>query len=621
MKEKSRYENVLDTVDGPNDLKALNYAELKQLSNEVRDLIKATAKTKAIHLSSNLGIADLSIALLRTFDLENDKLLYDTGHQTYVHKILTGRKDRIGTIRETGGLAGFQDMDESSYDHYSPGHSGNILSVLQGLYAKDSLTNKVANKQQFINDHYHVAVIGDGALANGMAFEALNDISYKKDPLIIVINDNKMSIIESVGVISKIISDIKMGSLFYRTEKFVRKAFHFNDDYYRIYRFFNRFERIFTGENIFKNLGFQYVGPIDGHNIEKLEKALSKAKWYSKQGPVIVHVKTVKGKGHQNAENDRLGAYHSSGPSKKSNVNFSETSAKTLLKLVENNTAIRILNPAMTAGTFCSTLLNEHPDIYQDTGISEEHTLSKASGMALAKLKPYTIYYSTFLQRCYDQILHDVARFKLNLTILIDRADLSGGDGPSHHGIYDVGFLKSIPNITITTPRTKWQLEQLINISEDFQGIMAIRYPKASFTEAIEQIGKYHIDDSNRQWEHLLSDKSNKRVIISYGPYCDVIYQALVNKEKCDLINAIYITNYDLIQLHDIFKQYDTIIIYERIHGGLGLAHDLYRFAQRNKYHGNILECHYDGFVGNGATKDLDIENQMDVSDLIKLIK
>ena len=608
---------ILDSYKDINDLSKLSPKELKTLSKEIRDFLIELSKQKEIHLSSNLGIVETTIAILLEFNLLNDIVLYDTGHQTYVHKILTDRKDKIKTIREDGGLSGLLDMYESKYDHYSPGHSGNAISVLQGMYQKIADSNKNPNKQEFYNKKHHVVVVGDSAITNGVSFEALNDVGNSNDPLIIVVNDNGMSISKAVGTFANSLNNIKTSASFFNIEKMTRKMFKFTKTYYSIYKFYKHLETRIVKPNIFQNLGFEYVGPIDGHDIKKLRRAFQKAKWYSKQGPVILHVKTNKGKGYDVAESDYIGNYHSN--VLKSKPTFGNIAYENLSQKIQVDENLRILNPAMNLGTGFNEMLLRHEKHYQDTGINEEHTVSKSSGMAIEKLKVYNIFYSSFLQRSYDQLIHDIARFNLNVTFLIDRADLSGGDGPSHHGIFDVGYLKSIPNTTITSPRNFNQLSQLIDLSyANNEGIFAIRYPKCPFT--LQTSNEDYVIKPN-SWETVLKQNS-KIVILSHGPYIDVIVNEIKNQNlNVDVVCATYITNYHESEIQSLFENYNLIICYERIYSNTGLLADLYEYKSQHDYHTKIIGLNYKDFVGSGSTKQLDLNAKMDVSNIIEVIK
>lgn len=609
---------ILNSYKNINDLKKLNNDELNILANEIREYLISLSNKKEIHLSSNLGIVELTMAILLEFDLLKDKVLYDTGHQTYVHKMLTDRLDKIETIRETNGISGLMDMSESIYDHYSPGHSGNIISVLDGMYSKYKLINKHKSKKQYFNKNYYVCIVGDSAMNNGTSLEALNDVAYSQDPLIIIINDNGMGISKSVGNISKLINGIKLTKNFFSIEKFLRKVLKFSKSYYRVEKIYNICESIFKDKNIFENLNFKYIGPIDGNNINKLRLALEKAKWYSHQGPVIVHVKTLKGKGDQNAEKDKVGEYHSKILQNKKT--FGYEAYLNLNQKLQNDKNIRILNPAMNIGSGFNEMFINNIEQYEDTGITEGHTISKASGMALEKLNVYCLFYSTFLQRSYDQLLHDCSRLNLNIKILLDRADISGGDGSSHHGIFDISYLKTIPNTEIMSPRNFEQLNYLIDYTYNNPSnkIQVIRYPKTTF---VLESKPFDLKHNFYDFEWMI-DNNNQMVIISYGPYVDKIYNCIIqNNLNADLVNIIWITNYNFDQLSKIFSKYSKILVYERIYGDFGIFHDLINYKSKNNLNNKIKLMSFNNFVGNGKNDDLDKSNNMDETAIIKSIK
>ncbi|GAA5414358.1 1-deoxy-D-xylulose-5-phosphate synthase [Ureaplasma ceti] len=575
--------NILKGYQGVADLKNLSFQELRQLAQEVRSYLITLSQTKEIHLSSNLGIVEITLAILLNFNLLHDVVIYDTGHQSYVHKMLTDRKDRIATIRSDNGLSGLLDMFESPYDHYSPGHSSNSISVLDGMYQAIADVNKNPDGI-YQNDKYHVAIIGDAALTNGVAFEALNDLGTSQDPLIILLNDNGMSISKAVGQFAKNINQLQTDAV---------------------------------NKNIFTELNLQYLGPIDGNDLTVVDEYLKQAKQLAAKGPVLLHCRTNKGKGLSPAEQDWIGNYHSN--SLKAKPSFGTIAYQNLNQKIKEDTKLRILNPAMNLGSGFNQMLLDKLPHYQDTGINEEHTVSKASGMALKGLKVYNLFYSTFLQRSYDQLVHDVARFNLNMTFLLDRADLSGGDGPSHHGIFDVNYLKSMPNVTITSPRNFVQLDQLINLSyENEKGMFAIRYPKSPFVN-IDVNSSYIIKPGS--WETVLS-QGYKTVVLTYGPYTDAIYEYLQAQNlPADLVCATYLHNYDQNYLAELCNKYDNIVCYERIYGDGGLVADVYKYIAQHQLTKKVYSFHYKDFVGHGSTSQLDKNQGMDLHSLGELIQ
>ena len=575
---------ILDKYQNINDLKKMNLKQLNALAIELREYLINLAKQKEIHLSSNLGIVELTISSLLEFDLLNDKLIYDTGHQTYIHKMLTDRLATINTIRDTNGVCGLLNMDESPYDHYSPGHSGNALSVLSGMYS--------INKTQK-NNKYYVAIIGDSAFNNGLSLEALSDIGFNHYPLIIIVNDNGMSISKSTGIFSKLFNEVKLNK-----SNFIKKI---------------------NIKNIFKKLNFKYIGPIDGHNIVKIRNGLKKAKTLvNNSTPVIVHIKTIKGKGNLNIENDSVGYYHSSTLTKK--LSFGEIAYQNLNQKIKYDKNIRILNPAMNIGSGFDQMWINKLIQYEDLGINEEHVIAKSGGMSLSNLNVYCLFYSTFLQRSYDQLLHDISRLNLNIKILLDRSDISGGDGDSHHGIFDVGYLKSIPNVEIMSPRNFDQLNQLIDYTYNYDStkIQIIRYPKSPYINNLNIENKLSI----QCFEQMIINKNSTILILTHGPYADVIYNHIkINKCNVDLICATWITNYKDSELQFICNKYKYIIVYERIYGDFGLYHDLCKYINENNLNIKLIPMNYKGFVGHGKNSDLDKINHLDIDAIDKNIK
>lgn len=605
---------ILDSLKHSNDIKKLTDGELRALMVEIRALILETAKHNDIHLSSNLGIVELSSSILKVFDIDKDKILYDTGHQTYVHKILTGRAQEFPNIRREGSLTGFMNMNESEFDHYSPGHSGNILSIASGMYQAIAKNNRVGQTRKYLNKQNIIAVVGDSAFANGLNFEALNDISFNNEPIIIILNDNGMSISQPVGYMSKVFSKIKNLRFFHFIERTLRLLFNYNRFYFFIYNTFNWIQWRLIGKNLFENLGYHYIGTINGHNLKELEHSLIRARWFAKQGPVIVHVRTKKGKGDTNAENDMIGEYHSLSAKKIKSYGMHATDY--LLALMQKHDNIRVINPAMSSASNCSIIQDAFPEAFVDVGISEEHAISKASGMNLVGFKPYVYIYSSFLQRSYDQLLHDVSRLHLNCTLLIDRADLSGGDGSSHHGIYDVGFLKTINDVVITTPRDINQLHQLMELSYTYNdSIFAIRYPKTDYLK-ITSSGNIKMGE----WENLL-DVETDTVIISYGPYINLLLEYVGKPFKINIVNAVFVTKYHQTLIDDICHRYKNIVIYERIYGEHGLLLDFYKRVNELHTNNKIIPMHYDKVIESGSNEALDKNDHMHYSNVIDTLR
>lgn len=639
---------ILDTIKSYKDFKNVSDKYLKNLCDEIRAFILDLSTKKSIHLGSNLGIVEISVALSKVFDLDWDIIFYDTGHQSYVHKIITGRLDLMSTIRETNGLSGMQDLNESRYDYYSGGHAGNSLSIAQGyiesIYTNENilftrwkkmlsrLSSYEQNKKNLkkidkfkskfnLKKKYVIPIIGDSAVANGLAVEALSDIAFRKKNPIIVINDNEMSISETVGSMARSISKIKINRLLTWIEKNLYKLFwnsEFGKNIYRfIYKLFHGAAKRISGSNIFTSLGYQYIGPINGHNIKDIIRAANKAKWYQKFQPVVLHFKTIKGLGLENPKEDKIGKNHASIDVNGINKKLTgEYLCEHLISLLAKENKIKVINPAMTYNSGFYKFSQIAKNIYFDVGISEEHAISLASGMALAGLKPFVVIYSTFLQRSYDQLIHDISRLNLPVTLLIDRAEISGGDGDSHHGIFDVAFLKTVPNSIISAPSNINELKALVDLSlENKDSLFAIRYPKHLdyIQQDAETIEFLKNQIKIRRWiinKYNNDGVDNKKIIITYGNWANKFKEIIIKHNyKIDLANAIFIKGYDKNQIKDIFKKYSYIYVFEEIYGDFGLADDFLKESQNNN--AKIVTKNFKHFPGRGKNQDIYDQNNM----------
>ena len=470
---------ILDNINSPKDLKNLNYFELKTLSVEIRDFLLKNISETGGHLASNLGVVELTIMLHKVFDAPIDKIIWDVGHQGYVHKILTGRKNEFNSLRKLDGLSGFLKISESKYDVFGAGHSSTSLSVASGISKARGLKKENFNI---------VPVIGDGALTGGMAYEALNNIGHSKEKIIVILNDNEMSIDANIGGVSKYLSKLRTNSKYYAAKNKVHKVLDKANGLgekiaFSIRRVKDGVKYIFIPGVFFEDLGFTYIGPIDGHNFNELEDALNRAN--NIDGPSLVHVMTTKGKGYVFAE-DNPDLYHgvsvfdlNKGILKKKKLMFSNVLGKFLLDNVDKNDKILAISAAMPSGTGLSEFKNQYPDKYIDVGIAEQHAVTMAGGLAIEGFKPIFAVYSTFLQRAYDQIVHDICIQNLNVVFAIDRAGVVGEDGETHNGVFDIAYLSHIPNITILSPKNGDDLYKMLYYAVyDHIGPIAIRYPR-----------------------------------------------------------------------------------------------------------------------------------------------
>ena len=471
---------ILDKINKPNDIKRIDPEEYEQLAQEIRQfLIDSISKTGG-HLASNLGVVELTMALHIVFDLPTDKLIWDVGHQSYTHKILTGRKNQFNKLRKYGGMSGFPKRNESDYDAFDTGHSSTSISAGLGYASARNITGE---------DYHVISVIGDGALTGGMAYEALNNASSLKKNFIIVLNDNSMSISENVGGISRILDDVRSSYSYYDLKEDVKNTLHKlpNGDALveKIKKTKSNIKQFIVPGQIFEDMGIQYLGPVDGHNIHKLIKIFNIAKRVD--SPVLVHVVTQKGHGYAPAEKNPS-RFHGIGPfdiktGKSLSVGkgecYSAVFSRKICDIAKNDRSVVAITAAMPDGTGLDKFKKWFPDRFFDVGIAEEHAVTFSAGLAAGGMKPVFAVYSSFLQRAFDQILHDVCMQQLHVVFAIDRAGLVGSDGETHQGIFDLSFLSVIPNMTIIAPKNGWELENALEFAlEHFYGPIAIRYPR-----------------------------------------------------------------------------------------------------------------------------------------------
>ena len=473
----------LDKVNFPSDIKNLKISELKILSEEVRkEMIDAVSVTGG-HLGAGLGVVELTIALHHVFETPNDKIIWDVGHQTYPHKILTGRKDKIKTLRQGNGLSGFTKRSESEYDPFGAAHSSTSISAALGI----ATANKLEKKSNQV-----VAVIGDGAISAGMAYEAMNNAGSSKTKMIVILNDNDMSIAKPVGAMSLYLAKLLSGNIYFslrETIKLMISAFSkkFSDKAGKAEDFLRS---AVTGGTLFNSLGFYYVGPIDGYDLSGLILVLQNAKKLDHEGPIMIHIKTQKGKGYEFAEKSH-DKYHGvtkfnvkTGIQEKSKSgiqSYTKVFANTLIKHAEKDSKIIGITAAMPSGTGMDLFSEKFPNRMFDVGIAEQHAITFAAGLATEGYKPYAAIYSTFLQRGYDQVVHDVAIQNLPVRFAIDRAGLVGADGPTHAGSFDITYLSALPNFIVMAASDEAELVRMINTSVDLNGNpSAIRYPRGN---------------------------------------------------------------------------------------------------------------------------------------------
>lgn len=491
----------LSQIRDPSDIRGLNREECEVLADDIRTKIIQTVAQNGGHLSSNLGVVEITLALHRVFNTPEDKLVFDVGHQAYAHKLLTGRYEAFDTLRTYGGISGFPRRSESEYDCFEAGHASTAISAALGFArARDALGQK----------HHVVAVVGDGALTGGMCYEALNDCGNSKTRLILILNDNEMSIAQNVGALSKHLSTLRASAGWNSTKKRIKSNLSripvVGEPIYQVIHTVKRMVKsVFVDEGFFSALGFRYLGPINGNDLSAVESILEHAK--KLDGPVVIHCATKKGYGYNRAER-RPEEFHGTPPffmeSGKALLNTrkanGEVANRKLVALAKNDSRIQAVTAAMPMGTGTNLFAEAYPERFFDVGIAEEHAVTMCAGLAAGGLRPYFFVYSTFLQRGYDQVLHDVCIQNLPVVLMLDRAGISNEDGQSHQGLYDFAYLRHIPNMTVLAPADAEELEQMVEASLSLNSPCAIRYPKnAERLPDGYRIGRFEIG----RWETL----------------------------------------------------------------------------------------------------------------------
>ncbi|WP_339661339.1 1-deoxy-D-xylulose-5-phosphate synthase [uncultured Polaribacter sp.] len=583
--------NLLDNISNPSDLRKLNPEQLPQLAKELRAFIIDILATKEGHLGASLGVVELTIALHYLFDTPTDLLVWDVGHQAYGHKILTGRKDVFHTNRQFNGIAGFPSRKESEFDAFGVGHSSTSISAALGMAIASNLKGET--------EKHHIAVIGDASIASGMAFEAMNHAGVSDANLLIILNDNAIGIDPSVGALKEYLTKVK-------TDK-----------------------RLAVQNNIIKALNFEYSGPIDGHDFPSILSELERLK--TVKGPKFLHVITTKGKGLQQAEDDQV-TYHAPGKFDKISgerikkeaslfTKYQDVFGKTIVELADKNERIVGITPAMLTGSSLKFMIEKFPDRTFDVGIAEQHAVTLAAGMATQELIPFCNIYSTFLQRAYDQVIHDVALQNLPVIFCLDRAGLVGEDGATHHGVFDLAYLRCIPNLIIFAPRNEIELRNILYTAQlGLKNPIAIRYPR----------GKGKIIDWQQPFEKIeigkgICLKEGKNIaILSVGTVADTVSEAITLSEKSDKIahyDMRFIKPLDENLAHCIFKKHQTIITIEdgTINGGFGSS--ILEFSAKYNYKNNVKILGIpDEFIEHGSVEILQQKIGLDATSIATLL-
>ena len=577
------------SINDPSFLKKMTNAELEALSQEIRTfLIEQLSKTGG-HIGPNLGVVELTIALHKEFNSPKDKLLWDVGHQSYVHKILTGRACQFDTLRQYKGLCGFPKMNESKHDVWETGHSSTSLSAAMGMAIARDLKKEKS---------YIVPIIGDGALTGGMALEALNHIGHEKKDMIVVLNDNEMSIAPNVGALHSILGRMRTAGKYNyvkdELELLLKKIPAVGGKLATTAeRVKDSLKYLVVSGMFFEELGFTYLGPVDGHNFEELSENLKYAK--KTKGPVLLHVITKKGKGYDPAETDAVGTWHGTGPYKIETgdiikeVNappaWSSLVSETVRRLAREDDRIVAITPAMPVGSKLLGFASEFPDRMFDVGIAEQHATTVAAGLATQGMKPFLAIYSTFLQRAYDQMLHDICRQKLNVFVGIDRAGLVGADGETHQGVFDISFLRSMPNLVLMMPKDENEGQHMVNTAIKYDdGPIAMRFPRGNGlgVRMDEELKTIPIGT----WEVLR--EGNDAVILTFGTTIPMALEAADKMAEKGIqvrvVNARFIKPLDGAMLSDIMTSNLPILTIEEavLEGGFGSA--VLEFAEENGF-------------------------------------
>ncbi|EQA4760914.1 1-deoxy-D-xylulose-5-phosphate synthase [Staphylococcus pseudintermedius] len=563
-------------IQNPSFLKSLSVKELEALSHDVRQFLIQTCAVTGGHIGANLGVVELTIALHKHFNSPEDKIIWDVGHQSYIHKILTGRGHQFETLRQYRGLCGFPKLKESDHDVWEAGHSSTSLSAAMGMAkARDILGKK----------NHIVPVIGDGALTGGMALEALNNIGHDRTNMTIILNDNEMSIAPNVGAMHNMLGRIRMNQGYNRLKFDAESILSRLPGGSRLRESADRIKDslkyLVVDGAFFEELGIRYIGPVDGHSFEELENALAAADSINK--PVLIHVVTKKGKGYHPAENDKIGTWHGLGPYKletgeqikgqTQGPSWSQLMSDEILSYAKKDRRVVAITPAMPVGSKLTKFQSELPEQFFDVGIAEQHAVTMAAGLAIEGMKPYVAIYSTFLQRAYDQVLHDVDRQNLNVIFGVDRSGLVGADGETHQGVFDVGFLTQFPNMIVTMPKDENEAKNLVYTAmHHAQGPIAIRYPRGNGLGVEITDKREHLPIGT--WEDLTEGQDV--ALISYGPTLATLVEVAKTLAeqgiRARVINARYIKPMDTTLLGDLGAKNTPVVTVEEamLNGGLG---------------------------------------------------
>ena len=612
---------IIDKVNYPEDLKQLNINEKKKLAEEIRELIINTVSNTGGHLASNLGIVELTMAIHSVFNAPTDKILWDVGHQTYVHKILTGRKEQLPSLRQMDGLAGFPKTIESEYDSFNTGHSSTSISVALGMARTRDIKGE---------DHKVIAVIGDGALTGGMALEALNDAGSSLTNMIVILNDNEMSISKNVGGISMVLSKLRTRGFYVKSNKKVKaKIIKVPIVGKKIVKLVQRTKRgikqLVIPKMYFEDIGFRYLGPVDGHDIEKLEDILKISK--DQEGPILIHVLTKKGKGYKPAE-ENPDKFHSTSKFNIENgekigggkADYSKTMGDKLVELAKDNKNIVAITAAMTDGTGLTEFAKKYPERFFDVGIAEQHAIGLAAGFAKEGLIPVVPIYSSFLQRAYDQIVHDVAIQSLPVVMISDRSGIVGNDGETHQGLLDMAFANTVPNLNIMAPKDFKELEKMLEFATELNKPVLIRYPRGGEEYSFENCADISLGKSE------ILKIGNKISIFAIGKMVYRAWEVAKRLEEqgidAEVINVRFLKPLDKDALLDSIKKTKFVITMEDGTEKGGLGTEIENLIVENDLgHIKFMKFAYpDEFVKHGSPNKIEEKYGMDIESMTNSI-
>lgn len=606
---------MLETINAPEDVKKLNTEEKKKLAEEIRKYILEIVSENGGHLASNLGVVELSLALHSVFDVPKDKIVWDVGHQTYVHKIITGRREQLKTLRQLNGIAGFPKSKESEADSFNTGHSSTSISAALGMARARDLKKE---------NHSVIAVIGDGALTGGMALEALNDAGWSQTRMTVILNDNEMSISKNIGGISMLLSKLRTKKTYSKSSDVVKKAIlkvpAIGKPVVKIVRRIKRsIKQLIIPKMFFEDIGFRYLGPVDGHDIEELERMLKISKQL--EGPVLIHVLTKKGKGFTIAE-ENPDKFHATGPfdlatgksKKEKKKDYSKVFGEKLVELAQKNDKIVAITASMKDGTGLTEFAKQFPDRFFDIGIAEQHAIGVAAGMAKEGAIPVVPIYASFYQRAYDQVIHDVAMQNLPVVMCVDRAGIVGADGETHQGTLDMAFFRLVPNLTIMAPKNFKELEEMLSFAVDLGKPVVIRYPRGSEDEY-----KMEKQEKIEEGKAEILKEGNDLSIIAIGKMVAIAMKVAEEIEKeqditVEVINTRFLKPIDKETIKKSIEKTKQVITIEdgTIRNGLATA------VQEIILEGNLQEvkiknyAYPDQYIEHGSVEELEKIYRMD---------